>query len=75
MVFVNRHSGGPQELVPYRKDVARQFMRQVLYGTKETLAVQYPAIERLLEAEVLELRYTDLDWGIERLRKLLQEGR
>ena len=32
---------GPPELVPYRKDVARYSMRQVLYGLPETLAAQY----------------------------------
>jgi hypothetical protein len=75
MVFLNRRSGGPPELLPYRKDVARQFMRQVLYGTSETLAPQYAAIERMLTADVLELRYTDLDWAIDRLQRLVREGR
>jgi len=75
MVFLNRHSGGPPQLVPYRKDVARQFMRQTLYGSAQSLALQYAAIEQLLTAEVFELRYTDLDWAIERLRMLVQESR
>lgn len=75
VVFLNRRSGGPPGLVPYRKDVARHSMRQMLYGIKETRALQYPAIERLLAVDVLELRYSDLDWAIERLRKLVQEDR
>jgi 2-keto-4-pentenoate hydratase len=50
-------------------------MRQVLYGPKETLAAQYRAIERLLSVEVLELRYTDLDWAVDRLRMLAEEGK
>ena len=75
MVFLNRHTGGPQELVPYRKDVARYFMQGTLYGTEETLAAQYRTIERLLTLDVLELRYTDLQWGITRLQKLVEEGR
>ncbi len=29
MVFLNRHTGGPSALVPYRKDVARYSMQQV----------------------------------------------
>jgi stalled ribosome rescue protein Dom34 len=49
-------------------------MRQVLYGPAELLAVQYRAIERLLVADVFELRYSDLDWAIDRLRKLVREG-
>jgi hypothetical protein len=75
MVFLNRFSGGPQELVPYRKDVARSFMQQELFGTEETLAGQYRIMERLLALDVLELRYTNLDWAIDRLRKLVEEGR
>lgn len=74
IVFLNR-SAGTEQLVPYRKDVARQFMHQVLYGPADSLALQYRAIERLLTAEVFELRYTGLDWAIDRLRKLVQEGR
>jgi hypothetical protein len=74
MVFLNRHSGGPSELVPYRIDVARHYMRQVLYGSAKSLATQYEVVERLLTAEILELRYTDLNWAIQRLQRLVQEG-
>lgn len=75
LVFLNRSAGGPPQLVPYRRDVARQFLRQTLYGTAETLAVQYAAIERLLAAEVFELRYSDLNWAVDRLQALVREGR
>jgi hypothetical protein len=74
IVFLSRRAGGPPELRPYRKDVARQFMRQVLYGSPESLAVQYESIERLLAVDVLELRYTAMDWAIHRLQRLLREG-
>ena len=75
IVFLNRHAGGPPDLVPYRKDVARYSMRQTLYGLPETRTVQQAAIERLLTVDVLELRYTDLDWAVDRLQKLVREGR
>ena len=75
IVFLNRRSGDPPRLVPYRKDVARQFMRQSLYGSAESLAAQYAAIERLLAAEVFELRYSELDWAVDRLRTLARVGR
>lgn len=75
IVFLNRRAEGQPQLVPYRKDVARQYMRQQLYGLPETITVQHSAIERLLAAEVFELRYTELDWAIERLRALVLEGR
>ena len=75
IVFVNRHSGGPQELRPYRTDVARYAIQQVFYGMPEMREKHNETIERLLEAEIFELRYTELDWGIERLQRLVREGR
>jgi len=74
IVFINRRVGPPQ-LRPYRTDVARYFMRQALYGSPQSLAVQYEAIEHLLKAEVFELRYSDLEWAIDRLQQLTREGR
>ena len=75
LVFLNRRADGPPELRPYRTDVARQYMRQVLYGCPESLATQYEAIEHLLSAEICELRYSDLNWAVDRLRTLVEEGR
>jgi hypothetical protein len=75
IVFLNRRTSSPPQLVPYRRDVARHFMRQVLYGPPQLLAMQYRAIERLLTADVFELRYTDLNWAVDRLRALVREGR
>jgi hypothetical protein len=74
LVFLNRRVPGPPELVPYRKDVARCYMRQVLFGSAESLAAQYSALERLLTARVFELRYSDLDWAVDRLETLVREG-
>ena len=76
IVFLNRRD--PQEiadLVPYRRDVARWYMRQNLFGRGDTKLAQFAAIERLLQAEVLELRYQSLDWAIGRLERLVREGR
>ncbi len=75
MVFLNRHAGGKPELVPYSKDVARQSMRQVPFGPSRSRALQYAAIDRLLTADVFELRYSDLNWAIDRLQTLVREGR
>jgi hypothetical protein len=75
LVFLNRRLPGPHELRRYRIDVARYFMRQVLYGSPESLAVQHISVERLLTADILELRYTDLYWAVDRLKTLVREGR
>jgi hypothetical protein len=74
LVFLNRRAGARPDLLPYRTEVARYYMRQVLYGESESLAKQYEAIEHLLTAEIVELRYSDLDWAVDRLRMLIREG-
>jgi hypothetical protein len=75
LVFLNRRVPGPSELVPYRKDVARYFMWQDLFGLEESRAIQCAVLERLLTADVFELRYRDLDWAVDRLETLVREGR
>lgn len=74
IVFLNRRQPDVEDLVPYRRDVVRCYMRQNLFGAGQTKLVQYAAIERLLEAEVLELRYQSLDWAVGRLERLVREG-
>ena len=75
IVFLNRSWDGPPQLRPWRRDVARHAMQQVVVGTPELRQLQYETIERLLTAELFELRYTDLDGAIERLTALVREGR
>ena len=75
IVFLNRRQEEMADLVQYRRDVARWYMRQNLFGRGKTRLAQFEAIERLLEAEVLELRYQSLDWGIARLEHLVRQGR
>ena len=75
IVFLNRREPGFADLYPYRKDVARCYMRQVLFGTPDSKAKQYAEIERLLTAEVLELRYSSMDWAVQRLERLVRQGR
>ena len=75
LVFLNRRAAGPPELRPYRKDVARHSLRQVHFGSPESLAVQYQEIERILNANIFELRYTDINWAVDRLKKFIREGK
>lgn len=75
IIFLNRAWEGSPQLVPWRRDVARHSMRQAVIGTPELRNLQYATIERLLTAELLELRYTDLAPAIERLETLVREGR
>lgn len=76
VVFINRWQSDSVDLVHYSKDAARRYMREVLcFGEPETKDIRNAAIERLLSAEVLELRYKHLDSGIQRLERLVREGR
>lgn len=74
VVFLNRRAPGAHELVQYRADVAHRYMRQVLFGSPETLSRQYDAIDKLLAANVFELRYQSLEWAEQRLRLLVRDG-
>jgi hypothetical protein len=75
IVFLNRRVTTEHELVPYSKEVAEHFMRQSLFGVPERKIHQLRAIDKLLEADILELRYQNLDWAIERLERLVEEDR
>lgn len=75
IVFLNRRVGGLPQLLPYQKDVARCYMREELHLSEQILANHDRAIEELLTVEVFELRYSDLDWAIQRLQRLVREGR
>jgi hypothetical protein len=74
IVFLNRHSGGAPQLAPYDKDLARRAMRAVLFGQQESRKHQCRALDHLLIADVYELRYTGLEWAVDRLRALALEG-
>jgi hypothetical protein len=74
IVFLKRGSTSPAQLVPYRKEVARMYMREGIYGSSEIRDRHFAAIERLLTADVFELQYSDLGSAIERLRRLVEDG-
>jgi hypothetical protein len=75
VVFLNRSdAAGVQELLPHSRDRARQYMQRHLNGAEEFRRDQVASVERMLSAEVYELRYRDLDWAVERLERLAREG-
>lgn len=72
LVFLNRREGENMPLRRYSKQVVREFLRQGRFSPPEMLPLHYATIDRILEAEVLELRYRDLDWAIEQLETLVE---
>lgn len=75
IVFLDRHWQGSPQLVSHSSAYARHSMRQTLFGATKTRRQQHQAIERLLREDVFELRYSSLDWAIDRLRLLLRDER
>jgi hypothetical protein len=74
VVYLNRRHPASADLVPYSRDAARRYMRKTLFGTQETKIIRHAAIERLLTADVLELRYQSLDLAVRRLERLVRVG-
>jgi hypothetical protein len=74
IVFLNRSWDRTPQIVPGNLEAARKSMREVLFGSAKTRAVQHKAIDRLLTAQLYELRYTKLDDAISLLRGLVGDG-
>jgi hypothetical protein len=74
IVFLKRNVP-TQELAEFPTAVARLSMQQSAQCMPWQLQVKMEAIDGLLALGVLELRYNDLDWAVERLRVLACAGR
>ena len=75
IVFLNRREPGPPSLRPLGKEIARQYFEQwILLGDLAARQAQQTSLENLLTAKRFEMLYQDLDWAVERLETLVQEG-
>lgn len=74
VVFLNRRLGRNESLRPYSKRVAKEFLCQGRFCPSDMVPAHDAAIDRLLQLEVLELRYRDSDWAIEQLNALAMQG-
>jgi hypothetical protein len=75
VVFLNRGVPGPPRLLPFPKDTALRWFEQVVTsGSKETRDAQRASLRNLLAAEVLELRYSNLDTAVRLLEALVRRG-
>ena len=73
IVFLNRNTPD-HELVTFPKEVARLYLLQRASSVPEQRRRQETMFEHLLGGGVFELRYTDLNWAITRLSRLVREG-
>jgi hypothetical protein len=72
MVMLNRREGINESLRPYDKNIVRAYLRQGHLSPQNKMPDHYRMIDRLLERDVLELRYRNLDWAIEQLETLVR---
>ena len=73
IVFLNRQDVNIQELVPFSKKTARRIMCPRLSNMEEFRRTQVASVDRLLETEIFEIRYRNLDWAVDRLVRLVKE--
>ena len=73
VVFLKRGEH-TQELVEFPTEVARQYFAQRIECMPYRKEEHLENIEGLLRNGVRELRYHSLEWAVERLRKLVEEG-
>jgi hypothetical protein len=75
LVFLNRQTSGPASLRPFSKERASVCLGQVIcYGEQHLRDEQKSSLRDLLSAEVLELRYSDLDSAVSFLEALVRDG-
>lgn len=73
IVFLDRRARSAPALVSAPKEPALRWFEQTLrLGDEEILNSQAASLHALMSAEVLELRYQDLDWAVRRLEALVQ---
>lgn len=75
VVFLNRSNVSHQELISFPSEVARLSMEQTLFSLPATRVAQCAMIDHLLDDGALELRYSRLDWAVDRLAQLAERGR
>jgi hypothetical protein len=76
ILFLNRKPKGKACLTPYSKSQALQWLEQVISCRDEkTVNAHKAALRRLVTADILELRYSDLDSAIGELETLTGDRR
>ena len=75
VVFLNRKDADAQQLLPFSAESARSYVARHLSGEESLRGEQIASIEKLLAAEIFELRYHDMDWAINRLERLARGER
>ena len=76
VVFLSRQDSGPTRLLHYSPESARLRLEQTIcFGDSEIRHQQRASLRTILSAEVLELRYSDLESAVARLQELVAKRR
>jgi len=76
LVFLNRNWTGDPELAPLPKQsISPWLARPFIITAAGSPTTEEDVLRRLFDVPIYELRYTDLDWAIERLNTLALTGR
>lgn len=75
VVFLNRQADAIARIESYPRDAAFQWFTQTSYGVESIQEAQAASVRALLQANVVELSYCDLDCAIVRLTELVETGR
>jgi hypothetical protein len=75
IVFLNRREPEPPGLCCFPRNKALPwFEKTICYGEKAIRDAQKASLHNLLTAEILELRYSNLDFAVNQLKTLVREG-
>ncbi len=75
IVFLNRREPEPPGFYSFPRNKALPWFEQrISYGEKPIRDAQKTSLHALLSAEILELRYTDLDFAVNQLKTLAVDG-
>jgi HPr Serine kinase C-terminal domain len=71
IIFLNRSAGASPELVPFSREVAQNWANQSPAATGDNHEVQAASLRRLLNAQLLELRYSSLESAVDHLQTMI----
>lgn len=74
IIFLNRSDVETPGLFPFAKVKALSWFQQSLVKGSMSAAAHHENLRNLLQVDIFELRYTSLDWAIERLNTLANKG-
>lgn len=74
IIFLNRSDGEAPGLFPFHRETALSWFKKTPLKSPALHPAGEAAIHHLVDAEIFELRYTHLNWAVERLQTLADAG-